>query len=79
MVPLFSNHTAQTIADTLYDILSKWLLSPDNLVATTDNGSNYVSTFNNILQWPRVSCFEHNLDLAINKSLKISTIQRAIS
>lgn len=77
---MFSDHTAETIADTLHDVLSNRVLSPDNLVATTtDNGSNYVSAFNNLLKWPRVSCFGHNLDLAINKSLKANNIQRAIS
>lgn len=79
-VPLFADHTGETIADTIQDILLNWGLNVDNLIATTtDNGSNFVSAFHNILHWPRISCFGHNLDLAINKGLKIDQVQRAVS
>ena len=78
-VPLFDDHTGQNIADTVIDVLSNWELKDENLVATTtDNGSNYVAAFKNVLKWPRISCFGHNLDLAINKSLAISHIQKAV-
>ena len=78
-VPLFDDHTGQNIADTITDILSNWELNSANLVATTtDNGSNFVSAFANYLEWPRISCFGHNLDLAINKSLNINRVKMAI-
>ena len=78
-VPLFDDHTGQNIANTVIDVLSNWELKDENLVATTtDNGSNYVAAFKNVLKWPRISCFGHNLDLAINKSLAISHIQKAV-
>ena len=77
-VPLFEDHTGQNIAEAFQDILSNWSLSPDNLVATTtDNGSNFVSGLR-LLEWMRLSCFGHNLDLAISKSLASHRIQRAI-
>ena len=79
-VPLFKDHTGETIADAIQDILLNWGLSVDNLVATTtDNGSNFVRAFNSVLQWPRISCFGYNLDLSINKGLKIDLVQRAAS
>ena len=79
-VPLFKDHTGETIADAIQDILLNWGLSVDNLVATTtDNGSNFVRAFNSVLQWPRISCFGHNLDLSINKGLKIDLVQHAVS
>ena len=78
-VPLFEDHTGQNIAEAFQDILANWSLTPDNLVATTtDNGSNFVSALQ-ILDWTRLSCFGHNLDLAINKSLVSTHIQRAVS
>ena len=77
--PLFDDHTGQNIADTIQNVLSNWGLRAESLIATTtDNGSNFVSAFHNILEWPRISCFGHNLDLAINKSLMITRVQRAI-
>ena len=49
-----------------------------NLIATTtDNGSNFLSAFRT-LDWCRISCFGHNLDLAISKSLQKNQIQRVI-
>ena len=77
-VPLFEDHTGQNIAEAFKDILANWGLTPDNLVATTtDNDSNFVAGLR-ILEWTRLSCFSHNLDLSINKSLTINHIQRAI-
>ena len=77
-VPLFEDHTGQNITEALEDILDNWELSPENLVATTtDNGSNFVAGFA-ALDWTRISCFGHNLNLAINKSLNIDHVQRAI-
>ena len=32
-----------------------------------------------LLEYPRLSCFGHNLDLAINKSLQLDRVQRAIA
>ena len=47
------------------------------MAATTDNGSNVVAAFNT-LNLLRISCFGHNLDLAIKKGLNITQIQRAL-
>ena len=59
-VKYYADHTGQTVADTICDILLNWVLSVDDLVATTtDNGSNFVSAFDKILKWPRISCFGH--------------------
>jgi hypothetical protein len=49
--------------------LQEWNLEEKNLVAiTTDSGSN-IKHACNLLKWNRLSCFGHNLDLAINKGL----------
>ena len=73
-VPIFEDHTGQNLADAIQDILANWELKPEDLVGTTtDNGSNFIAAFN-LLDWPRISCFGHNLDLAINKVLKIHRI-----
>ena len=77
-VPLFEDHTGQNIAEAILDILENWGLNRENLVATTtDNGSNFIAGMG-VLECTRISCFGHNLDLAINKSLSITRVKRAI-
>ena len=66
-VPLFEDHTGQNIAEAIGDILENWGL----------NGSNFVAGMA-ILECTRISCIGHNLDVAINKSLNIALVQRAI-
>ena len=66
-VPMFEDHTGQNIADAVVDILDNWNLEGSKLIATTtDNGSNFAFKS---LEWTRISCFGHNLDLAVNKVL----------
>ena len=70
-VYISTDHTGQNIAEAITDILDNWELPPDKLVATTtDNGLNVISAFSG-LGWLRVSCFGHNLDLAINRGIRI--------
>jgi len=67
-LPLFEDHTGENIAAALQDILENWSLSTDKLVAvTTDNRSNYIAALNS-LGWTCVSCFSHNLNLAVSKA-----------
>ena len=77
-VPLFEDHSGQNIAEALVDVLGNWCLELAKLVATTtDNGSNFIAAFNS-LEWIRISCFGHNLDLAINKALNVEHVHRAV-
>ena len=77
--PLYEDHTGQNIADAILDVLENWALDKDQLVAvTTDNGSNIVVALRNIAV-VRVSCFGHNLDLAIRKSLRFPRVQQALA
>lgn len=78
-VPLFEDHTGQNLASAFQGILVNWELKAENLVVTTtDNGSNFVLAFQ-LLEYPRLSCFGHNLDLVINKSLQLDQVHRAIT
>ena len=76
--PLFEDHTGQNISEAIKDIYQNWQLPVANLVATTtDNGSNFIAAYQQ-LNWVRLSCFGHNLDLAIRKSLNNPRIQQCI-
>ena len=72
-VPLFEDHTGRNLADAIQDIPANWELRAELLVVTTDNGSNFVLAFQ-LLKYPRLSCFGHNLDLAIKKSLQLDRV-----
>ena len=36
-------------------------------------------SFHNIVDWTRLSCFGHNLDLCINKAIQLDRVQRELS
>ncbi len=62
------DHTSEILASSLTATLESWLLTADKQVCiTTDSGSNIVKAAKD-LKWPRLSCFGHNLHLAITKS-----------
>ena len=77
-LPSYEDHTGENIAAALQDILENWNLSTEKLIATTtDNGSNYIAAFNS-LGWTRVSCFGHNLNLAVTKAAESHRMRHAI-
>ena len=70
-VHVFEDHTGQNLAKTVLDILGNSELQSEQLVrTTTNNGFNFIAAFET-LEWPRISCFGHNLDLTVNKALNI--------
>ena len=73
-------HTGENIADALLGTLESWNLDPTKQTCiTTDNGSNMISAVSNHLKWTNLSCFGHNLNLAVENSLKNDTrIARAL-
>ena len=75
---LYEDHTGRNIADAVTDIFDNWRLQVKNFVAaTTDNGLNMIAAFN-ILNLFRLSCFGHNLGLAINKGLNNTQVKHAL-
>ena len=63
------DHKGEVIADMLEATLEEWELRPSQQVSlTTDSGSNIKAAAEK-LGWIRVSCFGHNLHLAITKAL----------
>ena len=74
-----ADHTAENLADGMKEILENWNLSSTKQVCiTTDSGANVVEAFHD-LGWPWMSCFGHNLHLAITNSMKDENrISRAI-
>ena len=72
-------HTGVNIAEELQEILKNWKLTQAKLSAvTTDNGTNIVAAFE-ITKWRRMPCFSHTLQLAVEVSLKLPEVSRALA
>ena len=62
------SHTGENLTDAMIETLHAWELSEANQVCiTTDSGSNIINA-TRCLHWNRLSCFGHNLHLAITKA-----------
>jgi len=60
------DHDANNLADIMTETLANCNLDPANQVCLmTDNGSNIVCATSNRLGWNNLSCFGHNLHLAV--------------
>ena len=71
-------HAGENLELALTSTLQEWDLDEKQLVSiTTDNGSN-IKLACTLLGWSRVSCFGHNLDLAIRKSLDDQRVDRVV-
>ncbi len=60
-------HTAENIASTLTDIKLRWKFGEQ--VITTDNAANEIKAVK-LLDWERLSCMGHNLNLIVKAGLK---------
>ncbi|XP_077100033.1 E3 SUMO-protein ligase ZBED1 [Siphateles boraxobius] len=64
------DHTDANLADALQEVLHDWGLKEDNVsCVTTDSGSNIKAAVRN-LGWPWLSCFGHNLNLAVSNTFE---------
>ena len=64
------DHTGENIAEAMETTLDSWSLPMEKLVClTTHSGSNIINAASR-LNWTRLSCFGHNLHLAITSSIK---------
>ena len=73
------DHTGENIVEALQSVLDSWQLKDDKQVCiTTDNGTNIISAIHQ-LEWLRLPCFGHCLNLAVTKALKCDNrVSRAL-
>lgn len=65
------DHTADNLVDVMTDTLEMWGLDAAKQVClTTDSGRNLVCAATRRLGWNHLSCFGHNLHLAVGNSIK---------
>ena len=75
---MHEDHTSKHLQDALSTSFTKWVMDTTKLVAITTNNRSNIKLPCKLLTWMRVSCFGHNLDLAINKGLSDPQIDRVI-
>lgn len=73
------DHTGVQLQDALSVTLEQWDLNESKLTAITTDSASNIKLACQLLKWRRLSCFGHNLDLAINKGLNDNRIERALS
>ena len=73
------DHTGVQLQDALSITLEQWNLDQRKLTAITTDSASNIKLACQLLKWKRLNCFGHNLDLAINKGLNDSRIERALS
>ena len=72
-------HTGMIIAEEIKGTMDEWGLSSDNMsAATTDNASNMVLTMK-VLEWTRIPCFSHSLQLVAEEALKLPQVAYALA
>ena len=72
-------HTGMNIAEEIKGIMGEWSLSLDHVSAvTTDNASNMVLAMKT-LEWTRIPCISHSLQLAVEDALKLSQVSCALA
>ncbi|XP_013860010.1 zinc finger BED domain-containing protein 1, partial [Austrofundulus limnaeus] len=72
------DHTGENIASGLKQFLQEWKLDEAKQVClTTDSGANVVKAVA-LNKWTRLSCFGHNLHIAVERSMRDNRIDRAV-
>ncbi|KAJ8287949.1 hypothetical protein COCON_G00006080 [Conger conger] len=65
-----ADHTASNVCAWLREAVCEWGLEDSRISAiTTDNTSNVMAAARD-LGWPLITCFGHNLDLAVNAAIQ---------
>ena len=61
------SHTSENIMGVLQNCKDDWQFN--SVIGVADNASNEVKAFQ-LLEWPRIACIGHNINLVVNAGLK---------
>lgn len=64
------DHTASNLAEELEETLRSWSLDVTRQACITTDSASNIKWATEDLDWRHISCFGHNLNLAVNKALK---------
>ena len=75
---MIEQHTAVNLANYLEEVIAHWNLSATHISAVvTDNAPNITAAVAR-LEWQRLCCFSHTLQLSAHKALNLPAVSRAI-
>ena len=75
---MVEQHTAINLANYLEEVLARWNLPVAHISAVvTDNASNITAAIAR-LEWQRLGCFSHTLQLSVHKALSLPAISKAV-
>lgn len=77
-VLILDDHTGENVKDAITEILSDWNLDLSKLVAITTDSASNMKRACSLLNLSRLSCFGHNLDLAVRKACDDVRITRVV-
>ena len=66
------------IKEVLAETLQVWKLEPSNFIGVTTDSTSNMKLACELLNWQRLSCLGHNLNLPVNKGLNDSRIEHAL-
>ncbi|XP_051529142.1 E3 SUMO-protein ligase ZBED1-like [Myxocyprinus asiaticus] len=73
------DHTSENIKETFENLIKEWGIQQSAVeCVTTDNGTNMKAAFKSLLPSNWLSCFGHNLNLALGKALKIDQVDASV-
>ncbi len=73
------DHTSENIKETFENLIKEWEIQQSAVeCVTTDNGTNMKAAFKSLLPSNWLSCFGHNLNLALGKALKIDQVDASV-
>ena len=75
---IIEQHTAVNLAHYSVEVIARWNLPATHISAVvTDNASNITDAIAR-LEWKRLGCFSHTLQVSLHKALNLLAVSRAI-
>lgn len=78
--PLYESHTGTNLAHLLTEAVAEWRIERPNtnIPVTTDNAKNKINAVNEAGLGPQIGCFAHAINLASQKGIKVSKMDRLL-
>ncbi|XP_039456235.1 E3 SUMO-protein ligase ZBED1-like [Oreochromis aureus] len=78
--PLYESHTGTNLAHLLMAAVAEWRIERPNtnIPVTTDNAKNQINAVNEAGLGPQIGCFAHAINLASQKGIKVSKMDRLL-
>ncbi|KAL3969495.1 Arf-GAP with GTPase, ANK repeat and PH domain-containing protein 2 [Sarotherodon galilaeus] len=78
--PLYESHTGTNLAHLLTEAMAEWRIERPNtnIPVTTENAKNQINAVKEAGLGPQIGCFAHAINLASQKGIKVSKMDRLL-